>query len=108
MILPAIFVQQHSHIRDSIWRVKTTIDIPDALLDETRRAAAQDGRTVRSLVEEALRQLLEHRSTQPRRALRDARFHGGTGLTPEYQQRGLTQGIYDDYEAREQKTFGPV
>jgi hypothetical protein len=87
--------------------MKTTIDIPDALLDETRKAAAQDGRTVRSLVEEALRQLLAQRASRAPRRLRDARFYGGGGLTPEYQEKGLMQGIYDDYEERADKLFGP-
>jgi len=76
--------------------MKTTIDIPDPLLDEVRRAAAADGRTVRSLVEEALRRLLEDRVTRQSRTLRDLSYGSG-GLTPEYRESGLLQGIYDSY-----------
>ena len=81
--------------------MKTTIDIPDPLLDEVRRAAAADGRTVRSLVEEALRRLLEDRATRQPRTLRDLSYGTG-GLTPEYQERGLMRGVYDSYPTPEQ------
>jgi hypothetical protein len=63
--------------------VKTTIDISDALLSEVRAAAAQDGRTVRSVVEEGLRKLLAERSEMAPRKLRDACFTG-TGMNPEF------------------------
>jgi len=64
--------------------VKTTIDIADALMAEVKAAAAQDGRTVRSLVEEGLRKLLAERAETPRvRTLRDATFTG-TGMNPEF------------------------
>jgi Arc/MetJ family transcription regulator len=64
--------------------VKTTIDIADALMAEVKAAAAQDGRTVRSLVEEGLRKLLAERAEAPPvRTLRDATFTG-TGMNPEF------------------------
>ena len=64
--------------------MKTTIDIADALMAEVKAAAAQDGRTVRSLVEEGLRKLLAERAETPRvRTLRDATFTG-TGMNPEF------------------------
>jgi Arc/MetJ family transcription regulator len=76
--------------------VKTTIDIPDPLLDEVRRAAAADGRTVRSLVEEALRRLLDERGTREPRILRDLSYGTG-GMTAEYSERGLSQAVDDSY-----------
>lgn len=64
--------------------MKTTIDIADALMAEVKAAAAQDGRTVRSLVEEGLRKLLAERAEAPPvRALRDATFTG-SGMNPEF------------------------
>ena len=64
--------------------MKTTIDIADALMAEVKAAAAQDGRTVRSLVEEGLRKLLAERAETPRvRTLRDATFTG-SGMNPEF------------------------
>jgi methylthioribose-1-phosphate isomerase len=39
--------------------LKTTIEISDALLEEARRVAARDRTTVRSLIEEGLRIVLD-------------------------------------------------
>jgi hypothetical protein len=76
--------------------MKTTIDIPDPLLAQVRRVAAAEGRTVRSLVEEALRSLLDERATPRPRKLRDLSYGSG-GLTPEYRHLGLAQAVQDSY-----------
>ena len=60
-------------------RMKTTIELSDALLAEARSVAASDGTTLRALVEEGLRACLHRRKTKPRFRLRDASFRG-TGL----------------------------
>jgi hypothetical protein len=62
--------------------MKTTFDLPEALLEDAKRVAASDGRTLRDLVEAGLRRVVkEHRSAQPFE-MRDARV-GGRGLRPE-------------------------
>ena len=38
--------------------MRTTMNLPDSLLESARRRAAEEGRTVTSLMEEALRELL--------------------------------------------------
>jgi Arc/MetJ family transcription regulator len=61
--------------------MKTTIDISDALLDEARRIAADEGTTLRRLVEEGLRLALERRTDRSAFALRAAGYRG-EGLQP--------------------------
>jgi Arc/MetJ family transcription regulator len=62
--------------------MKTTVDIPDALLAETRRLAALEGSTLRALVEEGLRQIIADRGRRSAFRLRNASFKGD-GLQPE-------------------------
>jgi hypothetical protein len=62
--------------------MKTTVEIPDTLLDEARRVASREGRTVRALVEEGLRKVLAERKRSAAFRLRRASFKGD-GLQPE-------------------------
>jgi len=61
--------------------MKTTVEIPDLLLDEVRRVASQEGRTIRALVEEGLRRVLTERKRARVFLLRKATFKG-KGLQP--------------------------
>jgi len=61
--------------------MKTTVEISNALLEETRRTAAQDGTTVKALIEEGLRRVLVDRKKKGRFQLRKATFKG-KGLQP--------------------------
>jgi hypothetical protein len=66
----------------AVWftHMKTTVDISDALFESTRRLAIQRGTTMRALIEEGLRSVLQaHRSLPRQFALRDASV-GGSGL----------------------------
>ena len=57
--------------------MKTTVDIADPLFEKARRLAAQQGTTMRALIEAGLRAVLEaHRATPKRFTLRDASFKG--------------------------------
>lgn len=62
--------------------MKTTVEIPDSLLDEARRVAAKEGRPVRALVEEGLRKVLAERKRATAFRLRKATFKG-QGLQPD-------------------------
>ena len=44
--------------------LKTTLDISDPLLSQVRHIAARDGETLRSLVEQGLRQVVAERSAK--------------------------------------------
>jgi hypothetical protein len=85
----------------SIWltHMKTTVEISDSLFESARRLAAQRGSTMRALIEEGLRAVLQaHRSTPRGFILRDASVHGdgladGVELGDWAQVRAL---IYDE------------
>ncbi|MFQ5830154.1 MAG: type II toxin-antitoxin system VapB family antitoxin [Candidatus Methylomirabilia bacterium] len=61
--------------------MKTTVEIPDALLEEARKLAAREGTPVRALVEEGLRRIIADRKRASLFRLRKATFKGG-GLQP--------------------------
>ena len=61
--------------------MKTTVEIPDALLGEARKLAAREGTTVRALIEEGLRKVMAERKDVAAFRLRKASF-SGQGLQP--------------------------
>lgn len=63
-------------------RMKTTIEIPDPVLDEARRLAEREGTTVKALVELGLRRVLAEKRRSAAFQLRKASFKG-KGLRPE-------------------------
>jgi hypothetical protein len=65
-----------------VTHMKTTIEIATPLLDEARAIAVRDHVTLRELVEQGLRAVLEERRTQAPYRLRKASFRG-RGLHPE-------------------------
>ena len=68
---------------DIVSYMKTTIDVADALLEEARQVAARDRTTLKELVQEGLRRVLDER--RPRRRtfqLRTIEPVGG-GFQPE-------------------------
>lgn len=56
--------------------MKTTVELSDALLVEARTIAAREGVTVRTLIEQGLRQALSQRKQHGRFRLRKATFKG--------------------------------
>ncbi len=64
--------------------MKTTIDISDALLEQARSIASRDGVTVKSLVEQGLRTVLDQRKRPVRFKLRKASVKG-RGLSDEWE-----------------------
>ncbi len=67
-----------------VTHMKTTMDLPDSLLAEAKRVAAERSTTVKALVEAGLRKELSARAETDEFRLRDASFQG-RGLRPEAQ-----------------------
>jgi CRISPR/Cas system-associated protein Csm6 len=61
--------------------MKTTVEIPDSLLEAARKLALREGTTVRALVEEGLRRIVAERKRARVFRLRKATFKGD-GLQP--------------------------
>lgn len=65
-------------------RMKTTIEIADAVLDQARAIAARDKTTLKALVDEALRKLVADRQ-KPKKPFKLKDLSYGTGwLSPGY------------------------
>jgi hypothetical protein len=80
--------------------MKTTIEIADSLLAEAKEVAAREHTTIRDLVENGLRLVLDERRERKPFKLRDGSYRGtGRGLRPEYE--GNWEKIRDEiYEGR--------
>lgn len=76
--------------------VKTTVEIPDVLLEEAKRVASRESTTLRELIEEGLRRSLDERRKRTRFHLRRASFRGRglhPGVSPEWDQ--LREIVYE-------------
>jgi hypothetical protein len=61
-------------------RVKTTVDIAETMLREAKLIAAREGTTLKALVEEGLRHVIDERREQTTSfRLRDVRYGSGVG-----------------------------
>jgi hypothetical protein len=67
-------------------RMKTTVDIADAMLKEAKLIAAREGTTLKALIDEGLRHVIEERAQQKTGfRLRDVRYGdsvGAPGIDP--------------------------
>lgn len=80
--------------------MKTTIELPDPLLERAKRLAARDSISLRELVEAGLRHVLKERAGRPAPfVLRDARVEG-RGLSPEFAGGGWDAIRDASYEGR--------
>jgi hypothetical protein len=61
--------------------MKTTVHIPDGLLDDAQRLARREGTTLKALVQEGLRRVVDERKQKKGFKLRKASFKG-EGLDP--------------------------
>ncbi len=61
--------------------MKTTVEIPDSLLEEARKLASREGTTIKALVVESLRRIITERKRAKAFRLRKVTFKG-KGLQP--------------------------
>jgi hypothetical protein len=62
--------------------VRTTINLPDPLLSEARRLAAESGRTLTAVIEDAVRESLDRRRQDRPLPPPKLTTVGGSGLQP--------------------------
>jgi hypothetical protein len=67
--------------------MKTTIDIADSILEQARELAARRGTTLRALVEDGLRRVVDDRREETAFRLRRVTY-GGRGLRSEMADAG--------------------
>jgi len=70
--------------------MRTSVDMPDDILEEARAIAGSQKTTLRSLMEEGLRWVIQQRKKPRRFRLRDAAV-GGKGLQP-----GIREGSWQE------------
>ena len=79
--------------------MKTTIQIPDSLFEETRKLAHRERTTLKALVVEGLRRIIAERKRRSRFRLRKAAFKG-KGLQPHLAGASWEQIRELSYEGR--------
>ena len=79
--------------------MKTTIHIPDSLIEEARRLAHRERTTLKALVEQGLRRVLAERKRRNGFRLRKATFNG-QGLQPHVAGASWEQIRELSYEGR--------
>ena len=84
---------------DTYTHMKTTVEISDPLLAAARKLAAKKGTTVRALVQEGLRRVIEASRQGGRFKLRD-RSWGSGGLRPEFRGASWEQIRDASFEGR--------
>ena len=71
-----------SRRRDTYSHMKTTVEIPDTILEEAKKIASRQRTTLRVLIIEGLRRIIAERKRPGEFRLRKATFRG-KGLRPE-------------------------
>ena len=97
-MFPYIWVDKYGYI-GYIVRMKTTIDISDSILLKAKQLAREQNVTLRSLIEEGLRKIIEVRSARRPCQVHPITFRG-EGLSPEFQGASWAQIRDAAYEGR--------
>ncbi len=79
--------------------MKTTVDIADGLFEEARKIARRDNTTLKALIEEGLRRVVEEKKRQRTFRLKKATFKG-RGLSPEFRDASWEEIRRQIYQGR--------
>lgn len=82
-----------------VTHMKTTIQIPDSLLEEARKLAHREHTTLKALIEQGLRRIIAEQQRRHRFRLRKATFKG-QGLSPHLKGASWEQIRELSYEGR--------
>ena len=83
--------------------MRTSVDIPDALLQRARKVMARRHTTLRALIEEGLRRVLRDDERQEAFELRDASFRGKAMFAPGASEADVARAIREFNEGRPAK-----
>ena len=84
-----------------VTHMKTTVDIADDLLLRAKKEAEASSTTLRSLIEEGLREVLSRKSSAKQKLVKPVTFRG-KGLQPEFHDKGwdaIRDSIYGSPES---------
>ena len=84
-----------------VTHMKTTVDIADDLLLRAKREAEASRTTLRSLIEEGLREVLGRKGSSKQKPIKPVTFRG-RGLQPEFRGKGwdaIRDAIYGPAES---------
>ena len=83
-----------------VTHMKTTVEISDALLERAKAVAAEEGTTLRELIQSGLQRVLKERRRQKARfTLHDASVCG-KGLHPDFEEGGWDAVRREIYSGR--------
>lgn len=80
--------------------MKTTVEITDSLFEQAKSLAEKEKSTLRALVEEGLRKVLQERQEQQRYELKDFAFKGTPGFRPGMENITFQEMLDMSYEGR--------
>ncbi len=79
--------------------MKTTVEISDPVLNKAKQLAAAEGTTLKALLEEALRRVIDDHEQRGDFRLRSASFRG-SGMRPEVREGGWARVRELAYDGR--------
>jgi hypothetical protein len=80
--------------------MRTTVDLPDVLLEQARTELANSQRSLRDFVSEGLQLALQRHQRPAEYRLVEAAFVGRVGFQPGFAAADLTFSIHADLDAR--------